>query len=94
MFSLIRKWESSGLTQTRFMEEYRIPKSTFFYWRKKYLGEQAVSDCSSGMIPVHIVPDTQEADQTPGNIEIVYPNGIRVVCPGSIEATRIKELIS
>ncbi len=37
MYALIRKWEQSGLPQAKFFSEHKISKSTFGYWRKKYL---------------------------------------------------------
>jgi len=37
MYALIRKWEQSGLSQAKFFSEHKISKSTFGYWRKKYL---------------------------------------------------------
>jgi len=91
MYSLIRKWESSGISQIKFIEEHQISKSTFGYWRKKYLQNCSISEQSSKMIPVNILPPKTEQQVT--SFEIVYPNGVRIVCPAEMEASRVKDLI-
>ncbi len=95
IYSLIRKWESSGLTQEQFFKEHKISKSTFGYWRKKYLRDQTEVEAPSKIIPVHIIPPDIVKPATPAeNIEIVYPNGVRVLCPSQVETSRIKALIN
>jgi hypothetical protein len=94
MYALIRKWEQSGLPQVKFLTEHRISKSTFGYWRKKYLREQAGSPKDGKMIPVQVVPDPVAlTGHHSGSIEIVYPNGVRLVCPARMDTLWIKELI-
>lgn len=92
-YALIRKWESSGLSQAKFNDEHQISKSTFGYWRKKYLLEQK-QPSSKRMIPVHILPSEEpQPVEEVQNLEIVYPNGVRVVCPVQMESSRVKALI-
>ncbi len=94
MYALIRKWEQSGLSQAKFFSEHKISKSTFGYWRKKYLREQAQLKTQGKMVPIRIQAPEELAFSGPAtNIEIVYPNGVRVVCPAQMEASRIKGLI-
>ena len=58
MYALIRKWEQSGLPQAKFFSEHKISKSTFGYWRKKYLREQVQIKTQGKMVPIHILaPD-------------------------------------
>ncbi len=52
MYTLIRKWEASGLSQAKFFTEHKISKSTFGYWRKKYLREQEQLKEKGKMIPI------------------------------------------
>lgn len=91
MYSLIRKWESSGISQIKFIEKHQISKSTFGYWRKKYLQNCNNSEQSSKMIPVNIL--SPETEQQATSFEIIYPNGVRIVCPSEIEISRVKDLI-
>ena len=93
-YDLINKWQASGVSQEKFFEEHHIAKSSFGYWRKKYLREQSASTFPSQMIPVHILPPehVNPIQQNP-NLEIVYPNGVRVVCPAQIDVQKIKDLI-
>lgn len=93
MYALIRKWEQSGLSQAKFFSEHKISKSTFGYWRKKYLREQVQSKARGKMIPVHIQLPEKAAMEPATGIEIVYPNGVRVICPAQVEVARVKELI-
>jgi hypothetical protein len=91
MYALIRKWESSGLSQEKFFRQHGISKSTFGYWRKKYLKEQQSSKNPDSFIPVKIA----NAHNTHNNhvLELVYPNGIRLVCSSSMDLSRLKPLI-
>lgn len=94
MYTLIRKWEESDLSQAEFLKVHRISKSTFGYWRKKYLREQAQLKTQGKMVPIRIQAPEELAFSGPATgIEIIYPNGVRVVCPAQMEASRIKGLI-
>jgi hypothetical protein len=77
MFALIGKCEQSGLSQEKFFDQHKISKSTFGYWRKKYLKET----CNKGkdnFIPVKVGNLT---DNRPDVLEVVYPVGVRLICP-------------
>ena len=94
MYKLIRKWESSGVSQTKFFDEYNISKSTFGYWRKKYLRDQTRKKDSGRMVPVQVQPQNPcSLSKEQANIEIVYPNGVRVFCSTQMEAKSVKDLI-
>jgi len=93
MYALIRKWEASGQTQEQFFNQYEISKSTFGYWRKKFLREQASHAKShENFIPVRI---TGENNTNPSQevLELVYPNGVRIVCSADMDLSRLKPLI-
>ncbi len=92
MYGLIRKWESSGLTQEQFFRQHGIVKSTFGYWRKKYLKETGNSKRKKSFIPVKIAK-TGFTDNSQGVLELVYPNGVHLVCSTGIELSRLKPLI-
>ena len=92
MFTLIRQWETSGLSQEQFFHKHVIAKSTFGYWRKKYLKETGHSKGKDQFIPVKISGDNH-TNNSSGLIELVYPNGIRLVCSSSMDLSRLKPLI-
>ena len=79
MYALIRELESSGLTQEVFLKRRDISKSTFGYWRKKYLRDQRqTQSTSSRLIPVQIEPEENPIAES-NNLEIIYPNGVRII---------------
>ena len=92
MYRLIRQWESSGLSQEHFFRQHMIAKSTFGYWRKKYVKEKGNSKSRDHFIPVKIA-STNHVGNDPGAVELVYPNGVRLVCSSSMDLSRLKPLI-
>lgn len=95
MYALIRKWEQSEVSQSQFFKEHKISKSTFGYWRKKYLLEQGQHEEAKGkMIPVRIqAPEQPVFSGLATSLEIIYPNGVRIVCPAQMEASSVKALV-
>lgn len=93
MYALIRKWEASGQTQEYFFNQHGISKSTFGYWRKKFLREQASQSKShENFIPVKITGE-HNINPNQGVLELVYPNGVRIVCSADMDLVRLKPLI-
>lgn len=91
MYSLIREWESSGISQLEFLKHHQVARSTFGYWRKKYLLENN-SKAEGKFISVKIADSVTGA--TSGlPIELHYPNGIRLVCSSGMDLSRLKPLI-
>jgi len=90
MYALIREYEQSGLTQNKFFDHYEIPKSTFAYWRKKYLKETGKSKTKNRFLPVKVGSSTKRSQQL---LELVYPNGVRLVCSSDMDLSRLKPLI-
>lgn len=92
MYALIRRWELGTMTQEQFFREHGIGKSTFGYWRKKYLKEIGSNSKKEKFIPVNVSnPDSGESNA--GKIELIYPNGVRLVCSIELNLARLKPLI-
>lgn len=90
MYALIREWERSGLSQEKFFKQHRVPRSTFAYWRKKYLREAGQGKGQDSFIPVKV----DDADEnTPELLQVIYPNGVRLVCSPGMDLSRLKPLI-
>lgn len=92
MYSLIHQWENSGVSQVHFLSKHHIPKSTFGYWRKKYLAEGNQKQ-KKAFIPVKLDATIQEKASATGTLEVVYPNGVRLVCSERMDLSRLKPLI-
>ena len=70
MFAMIELWLESGVSQLEFCQKMDIAKSSFGYWRKKYLRRGDMSPAGFKEIkPVgsHI------------SCEVVFPNGVKVI---------------
>ncbi len=93
MYALIRQWEASGQSQGQFSFQHGLAKSTFSYWRKKYLKETARSQGDDRFIPVKVDLPVQGTDQPARTLELVYPNGVRMVCSEGMDLSRLKPLI-
>jgi transposase-like protein len=90
MFALILKCENSGLSQEKFIKHHGISMSTFGYWRKKYLKETGHDKRKDNFIPVKIDKTTDKPSEV---VEVVYPNGVRMLCPADMDLSRLKPLI-
>jgi len=55
MFALIHQWETCGLSQKQFLHQQGIAKSSFAYWRNKYLREIGKNKGKGDFIPVNMV---------------------------------------
>jgi len=81
------------LSQEKFFHQNGLSKSTFGYWRKKYLKETGISKRKDNFIPVKVGKPGNNTDKGPGVLELVYPNGVRMVCSAGIDLSRLKPLI-
>lgn len=70
MFALIEEFENSSMSGTDFCKAKGMEPSTFYYWKKKKFQRNA----PEGVGFMTISPKTE----TNGNLELIYPNGIRL----------------
>jgi hypothetical protein len=92
MYALIRKWENGTTSQQQFYQEHGISKSTFGYWRKKYLREFGTVGKKNKFIPVKM-SDTPVSGHSADSIVLIYPNGVRLVCSPDMDLARLKPII-
>ena len=79
--SRLRRFESSGMSVTRFCREERVSVPSFYHWRKR-LALEAGRKGPPLFVPVHV---TQSAA-----VEIRLPNGTRIcVPPDHVESLRV-----
>lgn len=98
MYSLIEKWRESGISQNKFCIRENISKSTFGYWVMKFRKEKGITRSSLKNPKTFIPLELTEAISSPATenqqIEINYPNGIRLNCPMNIDTVQLKSLIN
>jgi len=101
---LIKRQKQTGLNITAFCSNEGIPKSSFYYWRKKLTKEQG-----NRFIPllVNSTPTPQPGDRTknfvqehsfqPGGddflVELVYPNGTRLRIKSDPDLDHLRSLV-
>lgn len=87
MFSLIELWKGSGKTQKEFCQEKDLAYHKFYYWFKKYNAENRPADDS----PFISIPMGSAADS---GLEIVYPDGRRLIFHQGVDAGFLRALLS
>ena len=88
MFSLIEVWKSSGKTQKAFCQEKDLAYHKFHYWFRKYNG---LNQQSSEQSPFVSIP---MPTSNTGKLEIVYPNGRRLVFHQLVDAGFLRTLLA
>ncbi len=93
MYALVGRWQKSGLSKKAFSQKEGITYESFRYWVKKHSKESSITRegyNTPGFVPLQVKPSM---DIIPSNIEITYPNGIKVNCPSTIGLGPLKMLI-
>lgn len=88
-FPLIEKWKQSQMSQTSFCTAQNIPNHIFRYWLDKY--RKQTNDADEKFIPIRIKSPVSKITSP---LEIHYPNGVRIVVDGNMDAKLLKTLIS
>lgn len=92
MFSLIMEYEKSNISARVFYRQHNLPEHIFYYWRRKYKAAHGPGE--KGFLPVEIgAPVLLPANDTRGDIQIHYPNGVQITLDQSVSISRIKALI-
>jgi len=89
IFSLIKKWQNSGMKQKKICNQHEITLHAFYYWLRKY--KQAHERSENGFVPVEIglLGNNSEKEE----IQIHYPNGVLITLNKAVSLSRIKALI-
>ena len=92
MFSLISNYEESNISAREFYNQHNRPEHVFYYWLRKY--KEAHRPSEKGFLPVEISsPVSSQANDSRGDIQIHYPNGVLVTLDRSVSISKIKALI-
>jgi hypothetical protein len=99
MYHAIELWQESGLSQKVFCSREKLSLPAFGYWLRKYRDQKEAStqeNLSGSFIPVE-VPGVKTAGHSfsgLANIEVSFPNGVRLSCPVSVDIAQLKTLIN
>jgi hypothetical protein len=88
MFSLIEVWKSSGKTQKEFCQEKELAYHKFYYWLKKYNDQHQQAADESPFLSLS-VQSTKSS-----NLEIVYPDGRRLIFHQQVDAGFLRTLLA
>ena len=86
----LSKWQSSGLSASKFCAKMGLYPSTFEYWRGKYKLDKTSNNNVENFVPIKVL----NAPNTLGEIKIFYPNGIQLICPLNIERSQLKNILN
>jgi hypothetical protein len=73
----IQSWKESGQGQRQYCLSNNLRFHSFYYWLKKDR-KQINTTTTGGFIPIRV---QGLATNTDSNIEIQYPNGVRILVP-------------
>ena len=92
MFTLIMQYQEGNNNAREFCHQHNLPEHVFYYWLRKY--KEAHRPSEKGFLPVEISsPVSSQANDSRGDIQIHYPNGVLVTLDRSVSISRIKALI-
>jgi len=98
MYSHVEACRSSKLSQKIYCKQQGLALSTFQYWSKKYreeFTEAEASDETHGFIPVQVQPDPEsDIVHASGQLHFLFPNGIQVICPESVNPEVLRMLLN
>ncbi|MCK5014365.1 MAG: hypothetical protein KAS66_11155 [Candidatus Omnitrophica bacterium] len=89
MFSLISRWQESGLSQIDFCQQHDLVPHRFYYWLKKYK-QSGTTSIRSSFLQVEVETGGSE---TSDEIRIEYPNGVIVTVGETVHISRLRALI-
>ncbi len=92
MFSMIRNWQQSGLTQKAYCEQHKIAYHVFHYWYKCFRDLQLPTK-DEGFIPLKIQPSTSVNTSCP-HVELLLADGKRLLFNQPVSSDFLKALIS
>ena len=90
MFSLIEVWRRSGKTQGDFCREKDLAYSKFQYWLRRYKGHGS-TPARQGFVPVRV---NDQAVARAATLELVYPDGRRVIFHQEVDPSFLRTLLA
>jgi hypothetical protein len=88
---MMQPWKESGQCVTRYCESEGINKATFYYWRQRI--SEAEHSESPKFLPVRIEKLSPKYPISNNNLELTYPNGVRLLLSDNSDLNLIRQLI-
>ncbi|MFN3802634.1 IS66 family insertion sequence element accessory protein TnpA [Belliella pelovolcani] len=88
-YKLFTKWQGSGLSKAAFASEAGISRVSFYYWCRKFEGQQEDSPFASGFSLVN----PEMVFQKEPILKINYPLGVSIEFFGKVDVESIKKLV-
>jgi len=88
---MVERRRSSGLTVHAFCEAENLNLATYYYWHQRLRFKE--SEETPTLIPISIEKPGQHSEVNRENLELTYPNGVRISVPRHSELNLIRELI-
>jgi len=98
MYAIIDRWKNSNESQKDICKAARASYHVFKYWQKKQnIENDRLEDAKKNNLPAKsvgtFIPVAVESTTGFIELQIEYPNGVRISCPESITSSQLKELI-
>lgn len=93
MFSLIEVWKSSGQKQRVFCQEKDLAYSKFQYWLKRYREYRSSTLPAEPFVAVSVRKEPVASQGTVA-MELIFPDGRRLVFNHGVEAGFLRTLLS
>lgn len=91
MMAMIEQWKTSGMRQKDFYQQHNIPAHVFYYWHKRYRVEHSQQEILSPSGPfVQLHPAVPVPTN---NIELLLPDGTRILFHEPVSAQYLKALL-
>ena len=89
--TMMENQQSSGLSVQAFCVAENINPATYYYWRKRVrLNENPETQM---LVPVNFKNSGRQSGMNQENLELIYPNGVRLSVPQNYELNLIRELV-
>ncbi len=98
MFAIVKSCLESGISRREFIKQNGISEAVFYFWYKKY--RQSLVKLEDKFIPVVIPESKNQREQhnitvsKKTELEICYPNGVRVKLIQELDLSVLRSLIS
>jgi len=85
---VLRRWESSGLSQAAFCRQRKIPISRFTWWKKRLSEERPAA--SGLFVPVHVAPSPASSAE----FELTLHGGRLLRFSADVSPARLDEIVA
>ena len=95
MFAHYEAWQRGDVPQKQYCKEHGLAYSTFQAWGKKLKETNTQVRSEPGFIPVNIKSFSEPEEKEPaGQLRLIFPNGIQMLCPETVSPELLKNLIN